>query len=402
VASNTGFVVSRYWDYPEPDSSGWTLQEAARRVRALLSDSVRLRLRSDVPVGTALSGGLDSASIAVLVREHNAREHHAFTATYPDSAGDESAAAQRVARNTDIKLHFVPATAEDFLPTLRRIVRHMESPTYSPAVIPLWKIMEAAREHVTVLLDGQGADEAFGGYTRDCAMHAAWDQARQLHLGRALSDIAGQIRIRGTVETMLFSGRTLAPGSHGLGRRLRGDEAVYAGPLREPLEDPSEEPNVLPFSAGLSSALKGQHRGTLVDLLHYGDAIGMAHSLELRSPFVDHRLVELAFRLPSPFKVRQGIGKVVLREAMEGLVPLDVRMNPMKLGFPVPIADWFRRWPERTWQPVLRSEACRSRGLFDRPALERLLRLHTQGTRDVSNELLRWITTEIWFQEFVD
>jgi asparagine synthase (glutamine-hydrolysing) len=183
---------------------------------------------------------------------------------------------------------------------------------------------------------------------------------------------------------------------------MRGDEGVYQGPLAA---GPADEPPLAdrpPIADRLNASLRQQHEGRLVDLLHYGDMISMAHSIESRLPFLDHRLVEYCFRLPGALKYRQGHGKAILKQAVRGDVPAEVLDNRRKLGFVVPIARWFREQPAATIEPVLLAERCRDRGLFDVRRLRQALESHRAGRVDLSNNIYRWIMTELWFEEFID
>ena len=137
-------------------------------------------------------------------------------------------------------------------------------------------------------------------------------------------------------------------------------------------------------------------------MLHYGDAISMAHSIESRLPFLDHRLVEFVFSLPGEYKLRDGRGKALLREAVRGDVPDAILRDRPKLGFVVPIRDWFRSRPDATVLPVLLSRRCRERGLFNPQALERALGRHISGQVDLSNQIFRWLTLELWCRDALD
>lgn len=128
----------------------------------------------------------------------------------------------------------------------------------------------------------------------------------------------------------------------------------------------------------------------------------MAHSIESRLPFLDYRLVEFAFRLPGHLKLSEGTGKMVLRDAVRGIVPDDILDNRRKLGFRTPIDRWFRETPEETLLPVLLSKESRQRGIFSIPRLTRIIENHRLGRVDLSHYLFRWLTTELWFQEFID
>jgi asparagine synthase (glutamine-hydrolysing) len=402
TVTRRGVRLSRYWDYPTETDERLSPDDAADGLRAQLVDSLRLRMRSDVPVGSTLSGGVDSSSIVCLLREFFDGEHNTFTAQYEGEACDESPRAEALAKSLGMTSNLIPALSHAFLPLLRTIIRHLESPLHNPAVFPLWNIMEAARRKVTVVLEGQGADELLAGYTTFCFPHAIAGALRRGDVAGAARELRWAFRNEGAAKALLWLGRTAAPWGHTLYRTVRGDEGVYAGPLRDVPWHDWERRDAPTMRDPLNRALRAQHSTTLIDLLHYGDAISMAHSIESRLPFLDHRLVEYAFRLPGRHKYRDGHGKAVLKRAVRGRVPEAILDSRRKLGFVVPIADWFRTRPDETVYPVLRSKTCRERGLFDPTRMDRAVRRHIDGHVDLSNTIYRWILTELWFQEFID
>ena len=196
--------------------------------------------------------------------------------------------------------------------------------------------------------------------------------------------------------------RNAAPGTHRAYRKYRGDEGVYAGPLADGPDRTMVNSVVPHFKDNLTSLLHSQHVGGLRSLLHYGDAISMAHSIESRLPFMDYRLVELIFRLPGRLKLRGGHGKSLLKEAMRPVVPDWVLDTRRKLGFKTPIERWFRETPEISVDPVLRDSRCRQRGLFNPKKLDAALNKHKSGKIDLSRQIFRWISLELWFREFID
>ncbi|MBX9791336.1 MAG: asparagine synthase (glutamine-hydrolyzing) [Pirellulales bacterium] len=402
TVSRYGVKLERYWDYPTEVDTNITPADAAEALRQHLIESLRLRMRSDVPVGITLSGGVDSSSIACLLRTFCRDPLETFTASFPGESFDEAPAAGRLAESLGLHANPVPVEARELLPALREIVRHLEAPIHTPAVLPLWSIMRAARPKVTVLLEGQGADELLAGYYTNFATVVA-DRVRRGRLRAAAEELGWELRRVGPRRALLLAGRAAGPlWSHRLFRQLRGDESVYRGPLAGGPADEPPLPNRPPIADRLNASLRQQHEGRLVDLLHYGDVISMAHSIESRLPFLDHRLVEFCFRLPGELKYRHGHGKAILKQAVRGDVPAAVLDNRRKLGFVVPIARWFRQQPAETIEPVLLSERCRDRGLFDAARLQRALAAHRAGRVDLSNNIYRWIMTELWFEEFID
>ena len=406
VVKRTGRpMLKRYWDYPADVDRSISFESACERFRELLLDSIRLRMRSDVPVGTSLSGGVDSSAIVCLLRTFHDDEHQAFTAGFEGSRYDESGAAGRLAGKLGLKHHRIACLPRNFLSTLTRVVHHMDGPTAHPATLPLWNIMQSMRGRIVVALEGQGADELLGGYYTyapaaifDAVRDGRWRQAgRHLQwLVRQSSPHSGPLR--GALEVA----RAVLPSAHLWWRRWRGDESVYSGCLAKGSDMQPDRGNAPVYAESLANALRRSHEGSLSTLLHYGDAISMAHSIESRLPFMDFRLVEFVFSLPGEFKVRDGNGKVLLKEAMRGIVPDDILDNPDKLGFVVPIREWFRDRPGETVFPVLMSDRCRRRGLLEPGALERALRRHSSGRVDLSSQIFRWLTLELWCQEVLD
>jgi len=400
--TRTGTRLERYWDYPLDDDGDITPEDAASRLRELLVDALRIRLISDVPVGSTLSSGVDSSALVCLLRTFDQSTHETFTAAYPGEAVDEGPRAARLSAELGMVNHAIVATTDDFLPLMGKIVHHMDAPNGNPGTLPLWNIMAQMRTRVTVAIEGQGSDELLAGYE--------WANlgplvADALRAGRPL-EAARQVRcfasLYGSRRTALWLGRGVAPTMHRRFRALRGDEAVYVGPLRGGPDDNPLEGPIPPYRDHLNSMLHRDHATTLRTLLQRGDAVSMAHSMESRVPFLDHRLVEFAFRLPGRLKARDGVSKAVLRDAVRGVVPDDLLAVRPKHGFTTPIQRWFRDEAERCVHPVLLDDRCRARGLFDPIALKTALARHREGRVDLQHQIFRWIGVETWFQEFID
>ena len=365
-------VFRRYWDYPEAIDRSVPFEVACERFRALLIDAVRLCMRSDVPVGTTLSSGIDSSSMVCLLRTFYSGEHQAFTAQFQDSEYDESVAAGKLARELGMSHYAVP-TSIDFLPALERVVHHMDGPTECPATLPLWNIMRAMRERIVVCLEGQGADELLGGYYQTVAPAAIADAIRAgrwREAGVALRTalLPEQEGFRGAARGGLEFARAAVPSAHRAFRRVRGDESVYSGVLVGGPDSQAERDDAPVYDEALSNRLRRSHEGGLATLLHYGDAISMAHSIESRLPFLDHRLVEFVFSLPGEYKLRDGRGKALLREAVRGHVPAAILGDRRKLRFRsahsrlVPVAARCHGIAGALESPLPRTRAVRSEG----------------------------------------
>jgi asparagine synthase (glutamine-hydrolysing) len=350
---NVRSLEHRIWTYwritPTGVREGADEREVFAEFRDLLIDSVKLRLRSDVPVGSCLSGGLDSSAIVCIVRQllgENA-PYNTFTGRFPGTPADEWQYAEQVITATHVISHTVEPTVERFLDDLPRFVWMNELPVGSSSQFAQWCVFELARQHgVTVLLDGQGADEALGGYEQYFAPYV--ESLRERSENDRLSRELPQIRERYP--------QALAPPSramrdalpfgirHWLSNRLdAGTDMRYGVRVDQARQVTSE--NALRRLEGfhpLASTLLQESFGRfLTTLLRYGDRNSMAHSREVRLPFCDHRIAEFVFRLPPHLLMGEVQTKRLLRESMRGILPEGIRTRWNKQGFRPPQELWF-------------------------------------------------------------
>jgi asparagine synthase (glutamine-hydrolysing) len=380
--------VRRYWT-PRAVDVPARYEDAVALTRELLLDSIRLRLRSDVPVGSSLSGGVDSSAVVCLSAQL-AGDHrrHAFTARFPGFARDEWDHAAAVARAAGVvEHHAVEPTAEDLLRDLRALVTAHEEPVGSTSIYAQWRVMRAAHEAgVTVLLDGQGADELFAGYPGT----DGW-AARSHGVAGVARALAGPGR--GSVLRAL--GSELMP--RAVARRHRaGLAAPYAAPgvVRAAVAiDPPAPPGGAATPLGRELRRQAFHT-SLPQLLRYADRNSMAHSREVRLPFLDRRLAELALSMPPAFLHRDGMTKSVLRDAVRGVVPAGILARRDKVGFETPQARWFATPPVVALiTDVLLDPAARARGVYDTAAIEADAR--AGSWRDAAG-IWRALNLELW------
>jgi len=386
--------VERYW-WPSPVEPPANQAEAAAGLRELLLDSVRLRLRSDVPVGTSLSGGIDS-SATVMLAAQLAVEHsrHAFTARFPNFERDEWVYADEVSRAAGVACHHVvEPTAGDLLSDLPRLVRDHEEPVRSSSVYAQWSVNRIAREAgVTVLLDGQGADELLGGYRH------LWGPAIRSYPWRAAA--GALVRDASLVAPAAYSlWYDAMPGAAARGyRRLVKSPYVGAAALSvagAPPADPVDGAGT-PLTRAL---LRDAFVGTLPALLRYADRSSMAHGREVRLPFLDRRVAEYALSLPPEQVYRPGHPKWILRAAMRGVVPSSVLARRDKIGFETPQKHWFHEpsFLER-FRDVLLDPAARTRHLLHLRAIEGDLAAGRWRNLDA---IWRALNAELWLRELV-
>jgi asparagine synthase (glutamine-hydrolysing) len=386
--------LERYWRPRRIDVPA-KFEDAASTLRELLADSIRLRLRSDVPVGTSLSGGIDSSAVVALAAQI-AGDHsrHAFTARFPGFERDEWRYAQAVARSAGVTEHHeVVPTADELLHDLSDVVRCQGEPFGSASIYAQWRVMRAAREAgITVLLDGQGADELFGGYVSAIGWalrsQGAIATARGLltHSQRAnllLAMLGGRVRppmrlVRAyrRRQTAPYVSEDVRETVAGLPRLLTRDDA-FGTPLAQEL-------------------LRQTFQTSLPDLLRYADRDSMAHSREVRLPFLDRRVAEFALSLPAEFLYRDGTTKAVLREAVRGIVPEEVLARRDKIGFEPPQATWFAEAALMAHiREILLDPAALSRGIYEAREIEADLR---SGRWRDPYGIWRALNLELWLQ----
>lgn len=407
--------IARYWQYPTDTMASISLDAAIQEYRDLFVDAVKLRLRSDVPVGTTLSSGLDSGSIVSVVRKLYDGPHHTFTATFSSSdfvrgekavyrkdvKVDEAAVVRDVASQLGLTSHLINCDSADFVPQLSRVIRHLESGHSSPSTIPLSRILDVARRHVTVLLEGQGADELLAGYVLNMFPLLIYELVRRGQIGNALREYRAYVQHYSLAYTAKVFVRLL--NNDWIERRYHrasGVQKVFGPLLREYSRIQDYPDSLPPFGDRFTGMLGRAHAGGLVNLLHYGDSISMASSLESRLPFTDVRLVEFAFRLPFHLKMRHGLGKYIHRRAMDGIAPDIVTRNPLKFGFNSPLAMHFAA--DTPASSLLLSDRCLSRGTFNEDGLRSALRDQRSGSRDNSTFLFRCLSAELWWRWFMD
>jgi asparagine synthase (glutamine-hydrolysing) len=359
--------LERYWT-PAPAPVPPRYEDAVAALRELLSDAVRLRLRSDVPVGTSLSGGVDSSAVVALAaRIAGDHSRHAFTARFPGFDRDEWRHAEAVAAAAGVvEHHSVEPTVDGLLDELDTMITAQQEPVVSSSIYAQWCVTRAAqRAGVVVLLDGQGGDELFGGY------HGMAGYALRSNGTKALLD---GLRDRVVAQEFL---RSIAvdrlPRALARAYRRRAASPYAARELTDAAAE--REPGYLPWMLTADpfrrELLLQCFVTSLPQLLRYADRSSMAHSREVRLPLLDRRVCEFALSLPVGFASARGVSKRILRDAVRGLVPESVLARRDKVGFETPQARWLNepRARERIAECLLDDRA-RARGYYHLAAIE--------------------------------
>ncbi len=402
--------IQRYWTYAFDDAAAEGEEALAARIRAAMEESVTRHLVSDVPVGAFLSGGVDSAIVATLAQERlrAAGRGPLRTFTIGFEEVDEFDEAREVAERIGSDHHEITMTADDFVGALPDIAWHFDEPVGDPSAFPIFLLSRAAREHVSVVLSGEGADELFGGY-RIYLEPFAVDRVRRLPRPvRALAAWLGRsgLTIRGVnylrrcstaLEDRYFGGGDLTFTPDEV-RRLLGSATVepHVRPGRD-LELTTPGFTALPESRRMQ--LIDLHTWLPDDILAKADRMSMASSLELRVPFLDLDVARVSARVPDSLKYRDGTTKWILRRAFRGLLPASTERR-RKLGFPTPLRQWITRDPEAFLAPIRRS--ARLAEIVDMAYVEELAARHAAGRMDASRRILLLLMLAGWLDAFMD
>jgi asparagine synthase (glutamine-hydrolysing) len=394
-----GLKRRRYWSLePAPPPT-----DPVGEVREAFLDAVRLQLRSDVPVGTCLSGGIDSSSIAVAVAHHGHEHQQTVTAYFDEPGFDERPFARAVIERTGAEAHWVTFGAEDLVADLPRIVEAQGEPFGSTSICAGWYVMrEARRAGLTVMLDGQGGDEILGGYRASFGYRLS-DLLREGQLAEASRELRAFASTNGPRWAAVALATPHVPEQVRLAARsrLRGSATLVAPALRDVSAKADGDGSLFPDRLRRQLQILLTRRG-LPELLRYEDRNSMAHSLEARVPLLDHRLVQLAFSLPGGELIRRGETKSVLRRALSDLLPPVVARRRDKLGFVTPEARFLRGALGDLAADVFASQQFRERGFVDAQAATRRLARHRSGDLRAGMVLWRALNLELWARRFLD
>ena len=423
VAQRGQVTCHQYWDlHFQPDEAGRDLNQACDELRALVTRTVREHMISDVPVGVLLSGGIDSTVVLSCAVQETGKRINTFTIGFEgEEFDDERPFARLVAERFGTEHHEMTISPGEFSGFLPAYVRHMEEPVCEAPAIALYFVSKLARQHVTVVLSGEGGDEAFGGY----------QTYRNLLLLERIKQAAGPLK------GLLGTGVGWFSGINGFGKFKKyaplcktplpayyysrvGTPFSYFNLHREELCTPDFHASI----NGGSDARIIEHlfqqvdrQGTTQhplnrmlyvdtktwlpdDLLIKADKMTMANSLELRVPLLDHLVLEFAARLPARFKVRGWETKRILKETFKGRIPREV-IERRKTGLPVPLRRWMRNDLAGYVRETLFSSRALGRGYFKKAAVEQLLQRNAADGA-LMKEVFSLLTLEMWHTEFLD
>ena len=406
-----GVAERTYWEVPVGLGPCWSEAEYLDALQALLHDSVRRRLMSDVPLGAFLSGGIDSSMVVGLMARLTGHPVQTFSVGFRVPGGyDESEHAGRVARHFGTEHHALVVDSVDVATLLPRTVHALDEPIADYAAIPTFLLSEFARRHVKVVLTGEGADELFAGYDHYRFPRVLGQYGRLPRGLRRLLGALGAPLAPPKIAKALAAGALDPVAGYTLVKSVfRQDdlEALLAPDLRAELDGARERADLERLFARAAS-LDALNRYLLADLttwlpedlLMKVDKMSMSVSLEARVPYLDHRIVELLAGMPSSLKWRGG-SKYLLKRAAASLLPEDI-INRPKHGFTLPLARWLRAELREFATDLLLGRRARARGFFHAPSVERSWTGYLAGREDCFMQVWVLLNFEVWCRVFLD
>jgi len=399
--------LHKYYDI-DPGSfekSTLSFPDACDRYRELFMDSVKLRMRSDVEVGSTLSGGLDSSAIVTVAAANTGRQFQTFTSYHTHLPQyDERKWAEIIVNKTNSKGHYCSVEAGQVIEDLSSIIWHHDYPLPGSSPVAQYYVMKLAQDHqIKVLLDGQGSDEIGGGYVHTFYRYFADllsagrirsfireypDYLKFTHKGTSIS------RIIKTLLSLAFKESTL----------YRNEARFAFNPLTIPYSPAMDFSEIkdLENSSRVSTFLYNQLMATSIQtLLHYEDRNSMAHSIESRVPFLDYRLVELMFSLPSSYKLYKNFGKYIHREALKPIVAAEILGRKDKIGFLAPGEHfWMRNEMQPLIKEILSSSSFKTRKIFNHQLIIKEYSRYLRGYNTHSRWLWMVLMLELWFRKY--
>jgi asparagine synthase (glutamine-hydrolysing) len=412
--------IERYWDLTtEVDREPYPRESYVKSYRKLLESAVGSHLMSDVPLGMFLSGGLDSSAVAALATKIRGDQIKTFAVGYGEEAYSELGYAREVAAHIRSDHYEVRLSREEFFESLPRLIWHEDEPIVWPSSVSLYFVARLAREHVTVVLTGEGSDETLGGYTRYAwtLLNARMDNAyrtvttdglrRLIRTAIHASPLSAALH-RKLEHTFLVRDGTSWPSfyyDNFFSAFAAGEQAglltpsalaaggdAYAGSMK-----------VWESSHGdmLHRLLYADINSYLIELLMKQDQTSMAASIESRVPFLDHELVEFTAKIPAQYSISGMAGKFILKQAVEDLLPKSI-VYRQKMGFPTPWEYWLAGSQLDDLERMMLEPRSTERGLFRPETIKRIFAEHRSKTRDHGNRIWRLMNLEIWQRVMID
>ena len=409
--------IREYWDLSFEPKVELSDEKYIKEWRELFRESVKLRLMADVPLGMFLSGGIDSSAIAAMMSRMIDGRIKTFSVGFNEREANELEYARMVSAEFGTEHHEIIISPDQFFEALPNLVWHEDEPIGFIASVPLYFVSKLAAQHVKVVLTGEGADETLAGYGR-------YKKAlKLLNYGDKYESLApaflrgvvrgGVATLPGTINQKLT--RTFLSRGADIESLFFDNFSVFSRLMQGQLfstETRSRIPDLNPYTRQNGWIDKSDSDGTLDKLLYADtktylhellmkqDQMSMAASIESRVPFLDHKLVEFTARMPQSMKLRGGTTKWILREAMKGILPDEI-IHRRKMGFPVPVGNWFRGQYKHIIDEYVLGARATDRGIFDAAFVRSLVARHNAGENH-DERLWSLVNFEIWQRRFID
>lgn len=408
-------TVKEYWDVSyETDEEEKSEEYYIDKLRALINDSIGLRLRADVPLGSHLSGGIDSSAVAAMNAMHlDGMQLQTFTGTFAEGAAyDETAYAKEVAKSINSVYNEIVIKDSDFLESIEDIVWYMDEPQAGPGVFSQYQVAKFAKNKVKVVLGGQGGDETFIGYTRYLIAYYEKMLKRNIqesgpYYQKILSDMTPNLYQMNGYEPMMqvFFAEGLfqddAQRYFRMTNRFASHEDIFSKDFLNADYDAFGRFDKIFSKHNTSIVNKMSYfdlKTFLPSLLHVEDRTSMAHGLESRVPLLDHRIIEFAAKIPAHIKFKDGINKYLPKKIFRNMVPDSVLDRKDKKGFPTPTNLWFKTTLNEWVKDLLSDQRTLNRGLYDKKGLLKLI----DNTDDYNRAIWGVINLELWHRRFMD
>jgi asparagine synthase (glutamine-hydrolysing) len=410
--------IRRYWDIDpfnkfDIGADEKAMQTYAQRFFEIFEDAIRIHLRSDVQIGSCLSGGLDSSAIVSVAnrllltdnsipREVIGAHQKIFSSCFEDLRFDERKYITEIVTATSAESHYIFPSPQNLMEELPKLMHHQDEPFGSTSMYAQWCVMKLAGEHgIRVLLDGQGSDEMLAGYVP--FFDTFWGTlALRGEFSRLFSEWSAYRRLHSLPlpHFLQYTAFALAPRRFQRQvRRSRGTRVLNPDFIR-PYQDRFFDADARHSNTLLTERLyMFTSQTSLPALLRYEDRSSMAHSIESRVPFLDYRLVEYIFSLPAHQIINNGYSKAVLRNAMKGYVPESILKRSDKMGFVTPEKVWFAKELKGWADDIINSRLFRERKYFDYSQVSRTIENYRAGKKDIGFALWRWINLELWLEK---
>jgi asparagine synthase (glutamine-hydrolysing) len=419
ISLDPGTVTTvRYW---EPSFAIDTVKGKAafaEELRGLLEDAIRLQMRSDVPVGGYLSGGMDSSLVTILATRHAGSGFKSFIGAFREGPEyDETEYAREVAQACGSRLFEIYPSPRDFMDLMPRLIYYMDEPLAGPGLFPQYMVTRQGAREVKVLLGGQGGDEVFGGYARYVvayleqalkgAIFESHEEGEHIVSLQSILPNLPYLRAYAPMMEQFWRQGLFAPMDQRYFRlldRLGGAVGLFTGEFRETFRQDEifqrfqqvfNRPGTLSYYNRMTNY---DLETSLPALLHVEDRVSMANSVESRVPLLDRRIVDLISSAPPALKFQGGEMKHILKQAVRDLIPARIMERKDKMGFPVPLHLWSRGPCREFFFDHLLDDHARSRGIFDPVEVEKLMSYE----RPFSRRLWGMLCLELWYREFID